>query len=453
MNGILKISEKINIKKIAFNIFLVYLAILPLIDRLTCKVYGKIGIDNIFFMIIFFAGLFGIGRLKIRIRDVNGLFILFVSVFITASFFPTVSAFIFGDSPNPGRITEGLRFMQVVFIAVFMYWFMAEIEDLKNITTAYLVGVIIAAAVGIGQALDIDILWKIAEKYYIYGTPHLTNFISHRKVPAFFGETGNTFGAYMSMAMIYILGMAPLMKGKKVKIYILELVIFVGLIVSLSITSILSCAAGCMSLLIIQKRDKNSAAILKQGMILIAGVLILSTFYSEKIADRVKKKLTVSRNNMVVKEEEGASGRADVENGTGFSIKDVKGMSVRYSTWRLILETVRKRSVPKILFGVGYGDDRQGDNYFIELLSVGGVISVAALLVLLGAMMLSAFRKSLFFRSRSNRMHALYLTVFSELLALLIMCLTGSYLSYLEATLPIAISVVAAAKLEKEEAV
>jgi len=411
-------------KKLAFSLLLVYLVILPLIDQLNYKIYGKIGYDNLFMSIIFFLCIISVllsSKHKIGPLTSNIFFIGFVFLYLIGSFLPTFSSFLFGKQPNPHQLTMGLRFIQMVVILLVLDFLIKDWLSFKKVLIAYIMGAIIAAFFGFGQALNIGLFWDIADKYYLIGRPHLSVYIRRIKMVSFWPESGNTFGSYMVMSLLLILGMGSLFLKKTFR---WAMVFLTGVIISLSYTSIIAMIIGFCSLIFVSAKKKMiiKKSYIKGAFFVSVLVILLALVFSERMATRVRSYLRFGGENTLL----------------------ISGLNGRLEMWSEFWGFIRERSSMAFLLGKGYAFSGIADNYYIELLAAGGLISLSFFVLILGSLFIFSFERSLFYKNKIPRLYYINRTILIMITALAVMLLTGSYFSYLPTVFPLLILVVGA---------
>ena len=420
------------IRKSLFSLFLLYLIILPLIDHLNYKIYGKIGIDNIFFSFIFILCVaitaFSTSyRYRLRLFSLNPLFIGFIVLIVVAIFFPTISSYLLGQRPDPEQLTNGLRYVQMIGVLFVLNYLMKDWNCFEKIIKAYFCGALLAALFGLGQALNVELFWDITDRFYLIGQPFLSTYIDKVKMPSFWPQSGNAFGSFMTMSLLLSLGMKQVVSKGYLRLGIFYLV---GLIISFSYTSIFACIIGSALFWLFDLfkrkslRNKYKTYIKVAAFIVLIGIALV-IISREKIAYRTTVYFTYSASNPLM----------------------ISGLNTRYVGWEKDISVITSRDDLPFLIGGGYSDTGISDNNYIELFRAGGLISLIIYLTTLAFLLIITFQKTLSYENKCPQLSFIYRLIFIMFSAMAIMLLTGSYFAYLPTIMPLIILIVGSKNL------
>ncbi|HPN30122.1 MAG TPA: hypothetical protein PKY81_04110 [bacterium] len=424
-------------KKTALSYFLFYLAVMPLIDQLNYKIYGKIGVDNILLILLFLITLlssivdkdityFGGRKAYNSIKNINFFFYALIFLYGLAFFLPTYSSFLFGRNLTPFQLTMGLRFFQMIVVLILSGILIDTFEDLKKCIRAFFAGALIAAVFGIGQAFRIQLFWDIANDYYLIGKAHLSVYKHKIKVCSFWPESGNTFGSYMTMSILLLFLSGRIFIRNKAVITILFII---GLLISLSFTSIISLVAASFVIWLFSSISefarKYSLAIINSSFFIVILIIGLSIFFSDKIESRTSAYLKISAENPFL----------------------IRGLDRRTVSWKGFWNDVSKRNILEIIIGKGYAYSSAADNYYIELLAAGGFISLLLFIVILSLFLFTSFNYTHIYKKSENDLYYIFRCIFGMGIALTVMMFTGSYFSYLPTVMPLLILAAASKKI------
>ncbi|MFC2062041.1 hypothetical protein ACFLUV_05970 [Elusimicrobiota bacterium] len=417
------------IEKTLFYLMGIYLIILPLIDNLIFKVYGKIGWDNMLLLLMFIIYIFSIRSMKFNIlmKRENRTYLLLIALFIAASLLPTINSIIYSPVINARAITNSMRFLKIIPLAIVLEASILSKMRFKQIIWCFFAGVLIAAIIGILQSMGVDSLWDIAARYYVKGEVEYYTFIRRIKVPAFFGQSGNTLGAYMAMGLILLLGVGEDVIKRHYR-YLLVLIISMALFVSLSLTAIIAFLIvliifyALLLLKVISKRRR----LIETVLLFSVAVLIVCSYNQRPIKERIAAKLKITGNNLF----------------------KVKGMTVRTKVWKEVIGDVGNdirngNKYLKLIFGRGYVFVPVTDNYYLELFLTGGILSILLFIILYFAIVFTEIKRIMNFK-KDNTLSLMHIVPLSMLSGLAVMCFTGGYLGYSGVIIPIVISVIGA---------
>ncbi|MBN2406655.1 MAG: hypothetical protein JXJ19_03060 [Elusimicrobia bacterium] len=303
---------------------------------------------------------------------------------------------------------------------------MRNYESFRGISRAYLYGAAIAVLLGLGQAVEINMFWDIADRYYhiINKSRRLWTYATHLKAVSFWPESGNTFGSYMAVSVIMLMGFGRDV-FKKYGLWIILLA--AGMLVSISFTSIGAFFIVLPAVLYFAAKNFGKKYAVNAGLCILAALVLTYILIPGKINKRIQYKLTMKKENPLI----------------------VRGLNRRAECWdEAIKDEFDKREYLGKLIGVGYAGASAKDNYYIELLGTGGMVSLAVFISLSLAIIGRCIRSYIILRKEKKDESVLYSTSVMIFAAVLIMCITGSYISYFPVVIPMLLSV-SAANLEE----
>ncbi|MBP7653216.1 hypothetical protein KA977_07320 [Candidatus Dependentiae bacterium] len=414
-------------RKFSLSFFLIYLAILPLIDQLNYKIYGKIGVDNVLLFLLFWMSLLSLilDRDSVflkknifydKFKNISFFFYALISLYGLAFFFPTYSSLLFGKNLSPYQLTMGLRFVQMIFVLIMLNILIEDFSDLKYCVIAYFTGAAIAALFGIGQAFRIKWFWDIANDYYLIGKAHLSVYRLKIKICSFWPESGNTFGSFMTMSILLLFGSGRIFLRKKI---LLAFFFLIGLLISLSFTSIISLIAASLILWTVSSisefSKKYSLAIVNSSFLILILIIGLSILFSDRIEKRTNSYMRYSVDNPFL----------------------IRGLDRRTLSWRGFWNNINTRNVLETVIGKGYAFSSTADNYYIELLAAGGFLSLLLFIVILLVFLFSSYNYCLAFQKSGSELYFIFRVILGCGVAISVMMFTGSYFSYLPTVMPL----------------
>lgn len=423
---------KLNRKeKIILYLFYSYILALPFIDSLIYRIYGRIGFDNLFLFFIFTLSLAFIiyeviskNKLK-KIKLKDDLTFNFLVMYLVSFLFPLFSGLVFLRSYNAQQLTRSLSFLQVFPIAIILSLVITNKKIVRSITIVFLISAAVTSIIGLLQILGVDYIWEIAQKYYIpaekslYGT-----FIDQTKAPAFFGQTGNTFGAFMVFSFTILLVLRDkLIKNNIIRVLLLVL-FFSGVVASFSITSIVSLIIIILAyaILIIFLNDLKVRVKIKKNKFYtfffsFISVLLIVLISINQVFERFARKI-----------------------GTVAAGRD------RYAIWSNFIEDLKDRSFVELLIGRSYAETGILDNFYLQLLASGGFILLFIYIFFLIKLLLISLLEANYYCNSSEALSRIYITIFLLLLGMSIMNFTGAYATYQQLILPLLILIIASRK-------
>jgi hypothetical protein len=419
------------IKKLILCLFYLYILTLPFTESLVYKIYGKVGYDNLILFFIFilciavitFNVVSKIKLKKIKIKD--DLVFNFLSMYFVSFLFPFLSGLLFFKSFNSQQITRNLSFLQVFPIAIILFFVITDKKIFQKITVVFLISAAITSVIGLLQILGMDYFWEIAQKYYIpaekglYGT-----FIDRTKAPAFFGQTGNTFGAFMVFSFIILFVLKDkLIKNNIIRILLLIL-LFSGVLASFSITSIITLIIIIFIyfiLIIIFNDMKIFMKIKKSKLYLIlfsvVSVVVILMLSIGKIFGRFAQKISAL-----------TAGRD------------------RYGIWIGYIEDLKNRSLTELLIGRSYAETGILDNFYLQLLASGGILLLSIYIFFLIKLLLISFTRGKYYYKNNEILSRIYIAIFLLLIGMSIMNFTAAYAAYQQIILSLLLLIVGATK-------
>ncbi|MFW6130883.1 MAG: O-antigen ligase family protein [Atribacterota bacterium] len=427
--------KKNKLIKISYQLLLIYLTIFPFISYLNLKLFGKVGIDNLFLLLVFLFSDPELIKNKIKFNKNNFEYILFLSLFLIATLLPTFNTIMYSSDVSPFTLTQSLRFLQPVIFLLILKFIISDWESFKKLNIALLIGTVFAGIVGLLQALDVEFIWNITERFYVRGGVPGT-FMNRYKMPSFLGENANHFGAYMAVGLIVLLGYGKHLFRKDITKNMFIIVLGMGLIFSMSMTSII---AFMLFLFIYFWKEvvlRKKEVFYNLGMLVIAVILVMP-FYKDRIIDRIETKFRKQETIETSEEETSEEETSEEEIKNPFLIRGLKG---RYKCWRKTWFFIKGQPLHKKLLGTGYSKKfKMADNYYLELLRTGGFFSVILFISIFGSLIILSGTLFFIFIKKRERLSNIYFTFTCLLISFFVMSSTAGYIGYFGVIIPMAL--------------
>lgn len=339
---------KISFRHMAYKLNVLLFAVYPLVSANQFLRIGPIGLDNLLIVVSFVLSIL---HMAVACK-INGLLLLWFLIYFLIGILAMASG-----STSSG-LPKALTFIQSSFLVVIVG---INKDKAIPLLQSFLIGATIAALFGILQAVSIW-AWEITNNYYLRSQTYLTSSLAYKNRIAsvsFFPPNGNFFGSYMVFAIYSVMFLRSKYKKHCVQ-YLLLSIFIVGLILSLSWTSLASLLLGFLiyktpsSISLVIKKSKFAEALTVMVFAIILINITLMAFY-DKIKDKFVRYFLH-------------------ESSTG----TIRGLDTRYNFWQsIICDNTSRLNI----FGIGYDSVALMDNFYLELFIVSGPLALFAFLV------------------------------------------------------------------------